>query len=107
MDAGLVTVGAVGTGVALVLLYYTTGVLLHFVTFDADTVPRYMKRLRMENSFEILLITILLHALGMLAAGATLFLQSAVTPTVLAFSFIVLFAGMLYFLHRMHVVTAI
>lgn len=107
MDTHFVTVGAVGIVASLAMLYYTTGVLLHFVTFDARIISRYMDKLRLENSFEVLIGTVLVYALCMMSAGSLHLVRPAYAPYATLLGFTVLLLGLLYMLWRMDRITAI
>lgn len=107
MNVGYVAIGFLGASVALLLLYYTTDILLHFTTFDQDAAEQYTERLREENSFEALLAGIILYAASMGMTGIALLVapQEAGSLVTAGFTFLVL--GMLYFLRHMARITAI
>jgi hypothetical protein len=107
VNVGFVTFGFIGASVALLLLYYTTGVLLHFATFDQEAAERYTERLREETSFEALLAGIILYAASMGMAGAALIVVPQEVGTLMAAGYTFLTLGMLYFLRRMARITAV
>jgi uncharacterized membrane protein (DUF485 family) len=107
MDPATVTLGSIGIVTAFMFLYYTTGILLHFTTFDADAIPTYQERLRMEQSFTVPLVSIVLYAAFMVVAGIALLIAPAYAASALVLGVATLLFGLLYFLRQMAAITAI
>lgn len=107
MNIAVMAVGFVGVSISLLLLYLTTGVLLHFVTFDRETVDHYMEALRADSSFEGLMAGVTAYGFSMGIAGVLGLLYPAYAHWAAAAAYTFLLLGLLYFLYRMLTLTAI
>lgn len=103
MDALLI--GFIGASYSLILLFYTTGILLNLTRFDGTDIPPYLERLQAEYGFHILLICTVLSAIGLGTAGILHLLDHAYATDMLTASAIPFLGALLYFVRRMHSVT--
>ncbi len=100
-----IAIGFLGAAYVLVLLFYTTGILINFTRFQNTDILPYTERLRSDSSFHVLLLATVLSALGLGTAGLLHILGHPSATAAIVTALIPFLTGFLYFVRRMHTIS--